>query len=232
MNSRLWQRLKSFSFDDPEADFSFSDRLSRENGWSPKLTQEVLEEYRRFLYLCVEAGHPVTPSDQVDQAWHLHLCYTRSYWDNLCRDTLGQQVHHGPTQGGRSESEKFTDWYEKTKQSYTEHFGHEPPAGIWPGSRQRFRRARWQRIDRAEMLMLPRKMIRLAALGFAVAMLTISCKENEVYIGLIIGWVVLLIIVIAISSNFRGGGGRGGGSGCGGCSIGGSGCGGGGCGGD
>ena len=81
MNEALWNRLEEFSFDKPGVDFSFSERLRHENQWSAEYTERVLMEYRRFLYLCVEAGHPVTPSDAVDQAWHLHLCYTRSYWE-------------------------------------------------------------------------------------------------------------------------------------------------------
>jgi hypothetical protein len=34
--------------------------------------------------------HIVTPSEQVDQVWHLHLTYTRSYWDEFCPNVLGQ----------------------------------------------------------------------------------------------------------------------------------------------
>ena len=63
----------------------------------------AIEEYRRFLLLGVAAGHPVSPSDTVDQVWHLHLTYTRRYWDTLCRDTLGRLLHHEPTQGGAVE---------------------------------------------------------------------------------------------------------------------------------
>lgn len=104
------ERILSFPLDDPGAGLGFSTRISRENGWSRAFTADVIREYRRFLYLSAVAGHAVTPSDAVDQAWHLHLCYTRNYWQELCRDTLGFPLHHGPTKGGRDEEAKYADW--------------------------------------------------------------------------------------------------------------------------
>ncbi|MFN7895442.1 MAG: hypothetical protein ACK535_03795 [Cyanobacteriota bacterium] len=37
-----------------------------------------------FLFLAVEAGHPVSPSRPVDLAWHQHLLDTRRYWQEFC----------------------------------------------------------------------------------------------------------------------------------------------------
>jgi hypothetical protein len=90
------------------------------------------------MFLAVMCGHPVTPSEQVDQVWHLHLIYTRSYWDEFCGRVLGQRVHHGPTKGGDAEEAKYHDWYERTKESYARLFGDQPPAEIWPASAARF----------------------------------------------------------------------------------------------
>ena len=95
----LWERLRAFEIDDVQSDLRFSDRLAKENDWSKSYTRRVIEEYKRFIYLCRAAGHPVTPSEEIDQAWHLHLCYTRSYWDEMCGEILGAPVHHGPTRG-------------------------------------------------------------------------------------------------------------------------------------
>jgi hypothetical protein len=92
----------------------------------------VTKEYRRFLYLAARAGHPVTPSDTVDQAWHLHLIYTRHYWWELCDGILGMQLHHEPSAGGTVESNKFQRQYEQTIESYKATFGEAPPADIWP----------------------------------------------------------------------------------------------------
>ncbi|HVK02716.1 MAG TPA: hypothetical protein VM490_04545, partial [Armatimonadaceae bacterium] len=128
----LWKRISDFTFDVPDAPLSFSRRLARENGWSPAYTRRVLDEYRRFLFLATVAAHPVTPSDAVDGAWHLHLLYTQSYWEDLCRDTLGRPLHHGPTKGGASEDVRFEDQYARTLAAYRQWFGQAPPADIWP----------------------------------------------------------------------------------------------------
>lgn len=127
----LWERLEAFDFDLGAQGFSFTQRLAREQGWTAAETQRVLREYRRFLFLAFQAGHPVSPSEAVDQAWHLHLVYTRSYWERLCRDVLGGPFHHEPSVGGRAESEKFTDWYARTLESYARFFG-PPPEDLWP----------------------------------------------------------------------------------------------------
>src|SRR5262245_58098130 len=82
----LLARITAFSFDEGTPAFPFASRLARENGWTLAYVARVIEEYRRFMFLAVVAGHPVTPSDQVDQAWHLHLLYTHSYWDGFCKD--------------------------------------------------------------------------------------------------------------------------------------------------
>jgi len=133
----LFRRIQAFRFDEGAPALPFAARLARENGWAPGYAERVIEEYRRFMFLAVAAGHPVTPSDQVDQAWHLHLLYSRSYWDRFCKETLQQRIDHNPTEGGRAEARKFPRWYEKTLASYRRHFG-EPPADIWPGAAIRF----------------------------------------------------------------------------------------------
>jgi len=115
--------ILEFQLDDPSADFNFSNRLAQENGWNEEFSKRVVTEYLRFLVLCADAGHKVTPSDAVDQAWHLHLCYTEHYWDNLCKNILKFPLHHGPTKGGIEEGAKFSDWYSKTLDSHLKIFG-------------------------------------------------------------------------------------------------------------
>ncbi len=134
----LFDRLNAFAFDEPGTELTFARRLARENGWSLAYAERVIQEYQRFLFLACAAGHVVTPSEQVDQAWHLHLTYTRSYWDDLCRNVLCQPLHHGPTKGGNAEQEKFVDLYKQTLASYRKLFGQEPPRDIWSPAEQRF----------------------------------------------------------------------------------------------
>ena len=134
----LWTRISAFAFDDPDARLCFSRRLARENGWFPSHARRVVAEYRKFCYIAMRCGHPVTPSDQVDQAWHLHLLYTHGYWEDWCGTVLRHPLHHGPTRGGDEETAKFRDWYHATLASYQLIFGAPPPAAIWPPLASRF----------------------------------------------------------------------------------------------
>jgi hypothetical protein len=159
----LWRRLEAFEVSPAEAVFSFAKRLARENRWSLAHAERVFAEYRRFLYLCMIAGRPMTPADAVDQAWHLHLTYSRSYWQELCRKVLGRPLHHEPTRGGPAERARFEGNYRATLAAYEREFGHAPPAEIWPDPAIRFVRAGTiQRIDTREHLVLDRR--RLARL--------------------------------------------------------------------
>ena len=162
--SPLWQALSAYEVGPADADLTFTQRLARENGWTPAHAARVFEEYRRFLYLAVTAGHAVTPSDAVDQAWHLHLTYTRDYWERLCPDVLGQPLHHGPTKGGRAESERFFEQYAQTLRSYEAMFG-PAPADIWPDARKRLTiDPAARRVHPREALIVPRMWVRAGLL--------------------------------------------------------------------
>jgi len=153
----LLAQLERFEFSPPQAVLTFERRLARENGWTPAYAVRVVTEYRRFLFLALRAGHPVTPSEAVDQAWHLHLVYTESYWNDLCRDLLGQPLHHGPTRGGSGEQAKYEDWYERTLASYRRLFRAEPPRDIWPEAAERFGEAPFhQRVNLRRNWVIPR----------------------------------------------------------------------------
>ena len=138
--AELYQRIERFSLDQPDHQLSFSQRLAKDNGWSLHYTDKVIEEYKKFVFLAVVAGHPVSPSDQVDQAWHLHLTYTRSYWEEFCPKILQTSLHHEPTRGGLSEKIKFDELYSKTLESYRQFFDQSPPLNIWPQPKDRFGR--------------------------------------------------------------------------------------------
>ncbi len=134
----LYYRISRYSPDNPASCLAFSQRLARENIWTHNYASRVIEEYKRFMFLAVAAGHQVTPSEQVDQVWHLHLVYTREYWDDFCGEVLGQRVHHGPTKGGRAEADRFRSQYQQTLNSYQKWFHEVPPPDIWPPVEARF----------------------------------------------------------------------------------------------
>jgi hypothetical protein len=135
-HANLWERLSTFPIDKPGVADPLSKRLAREQRWHHAYALRVVEEYRKFMFLCVTAGHICTPSIIVDQAWHLHLLYTRSYWDGLCTQVLGRPIHHQPSDGGDVEDTKYAGLYERTLESYARVFG-EPPSDIWGRGRRR-----------------------------------------------------------------------------------------------
>ncbi len=137
-DTALWHRLAAHEIGPPEASFSFAARLARENRWSLAHAEAVIGEYKRFCYLAMTAGDEVTPSDAVDQAWHLHLTYSRDYWQTFCPEVLGADLHHGPTKGGPVEGDRFYHQYAATLAAYEAAFGAAPPAAIWPSARRRF----------------------------------------------------------------------------------------------
>ena len=141
----LAQRIWSHRFEFHCQARDFISRLAMEQGWSRKFATQALEEYRKFCFLACVSNHPITPSEQVDAVWHLHLRYTRDYWLKFCPQVLRRDFHHGPTQGGRQEQQRFYEQYSLTLQSYRQFFG-TPPVDFWPSSVIRFRpsvRSRW-----------------------------------------------------------------------------------------
>ncbi len=152
----LWQKIAAFEFDDSNSEFTFTDRLCRENGWKMEYAVRAVQEYKKFMFLICIGSQPLTPSDQVDQVWHLHLLYTRSYWIDFCKETLGRDVHHGPTKGGEDDRSKFRDWYAVTKEFYRDTFGVQPPSDIWPSSKVRFGEIRFRRVNLHRNWIIPK----------------------------------------------------------------------------
>ena len=163
----VWTRLSLYNFGPDNAALPFAERLARENGWRRAEAERVIEEYRRFCFLAVTADHPVTPSDQVDQAWHLHLTYTRDYWERFCPDVLGRPLHHGPTAGGADEQHRYFLQYAETLRSYERVFG-SPPADLWPDAARRLNEdPKARRVHPRDAIIVPRKVKRMVLLLLA-----------------------------------------------------------------
>lgn len=159
-----WAALSRYIIGPEGAAFGFADRLARENGWSRDLAERVVGEYRRFCFLATVAGHAVTPSDAVDQAWHLHLTYTRDYWELFCPDVLGGPLHHAPTEGGAGDRARFFEQYGDTLRSYERVFGELAPEDIWPSAERRFvEDPKARRFHPRDGFLVTRRQARLAA---------------------------------------------------------------------
>lgn len=175
----VWDRLASYTIGPDDAALPFAVRLARENGWNAVFTARVIGEYKRFCFLAMTAGHEVTPSDQVDQAWHLHLTYSRDYWQRFCPQVLGRDLHHGPTAGGRVEADRFHEQYARTLHAYERTFGVPAPADIWPDATRRLLQdPRARRVHPRDGLVLTRWAL-------------LACGLGVLGLGLVIGRVFL-----------------------------------------
>lgn len=228
--NELWNKIEKFELDEAGDQLQFSQRLARENGWSVPFARNVILEYKRFIFLCCISKTSCTPSDEVDQAWHLHITYTRSYWKKLCGEVLNRELHHDPTKGGSSESAKFHDYYAETLALYERTFGTKPPEEIWPTSAKRFAKDEFQRVNKADYFLIPKLHRKYRRRALIIALVTtsalcIQASDSQVELG--IGF-ILATLVISIFWGSNGGRGN---SGCGsggcswsGCSTGHSGC--------
>ncbi|MCW3835688.1 glycine-rich domain-containing protein [Sphingomonas canadensis] len=167
----VWALLSRYTIGPEDAALGFARRLARENGWSLDHAGRVIEEYKRFAFLAVTGTRDVTPSDPVDQAWHLHLTYSRDYWERFCPQVLGRALHHGPTLGGEGERHRHFAQYADTLKRYEAEFG-PPPADIWPPAAHLLLEApHLRRVDLRGRLIVPRSLAWAAVA--AVALLAI-----------------------------------------------------------
>jgi hypothetical protein len=214
----LWNRILNFQFDQPDTSFTFSTRLARENGWSKTYADRVILEYKKFLFLSVISPGALTPSDTVDQAWHLHLTYTKSYWVDLCRDTLHRDFHHNPTKGGVAEAQKFDGYYTSLQTLYEQYFGTRPPADIWQPNDERFSDINFQRVNLRKYWLVKRPSVKqwqvmtvctLVVIAGVSIQATGSLLPMYVVIGMCVFFIYRAIKSKGSSNNSDGSGGSG-----------------------
>lgn len=158
MNSKqqaLYKRIRDFNLDNPNATYPFSYKLAWEYQWTGIFTCRVIREYKKFIFLAMVAEHPVSPSTQIDRVWHLHLLYTKSYWDDFCDGVLQRRLHHSPSLGGQKESKKYQNDYMQTVNAYRQYFG-EPPSDIWHLPKPRGEEISYQWFDRNQYWLIPK----------------------------------------------------------------------------
>ncbi len=127
----LWSKIEKFNIDEYAPAGSFVAKLAAKNGWTIPFAEKVLAEYRRFIFLAAIADSEVTPSKAVDEAWHLHLTCTRSYWDGLCGKVLKKPLHHNPGSGVAGDELRYAAQYHATLMFYDDIFEDIAPADVW-----------------------------------------------------------------------------------------------------
>ena len=157
--ANLWQNIAAYELDDPAAEVPFSARVARDNAWTQEQADNAILEYKKFIYLCAISPLELTPSDEIEQVWQMHLIFTRDYWGPFSR-TVRKEIHHGPTRGGIEENAPFLSSYSDTRKLYEREFGVTPPAEVWPEYGMRDSASRFFiRIDPRSFLIFERPMI-------------------------------------------------------------------------
>jgi len=163
------RRLLNYHIGPEDIELTFNQRLAHENGWSHGYADYVVEEYKRFAYLCTHSNQVCTPSKDVDQAWHLHLTYTTDYWNKFCPKLLGKELHHGPTIGGMEDEMKYRQHYIETLQLYESVFGRKPPSNIWKDVDTRFSHdSNTQWVDLASNIVITKNSLMLKIIAAAI----------------------------------------------------------------
>ncbi|MFL6678584.1 MAG: TIGR04222 domain-containing membrane protein [Burkholderiaceae bacterium] len=121
------------------------------------------------------AGTQVCPSDDVDQAWHLHITRTADY-ERFCREVLGRFLHHRPAESGPDEHARHRAMYEATLSHYRRAFRAPAPLDVWPTLEQRF-----------APLPSPPGTIRLHGEFASTGVLTITALLTAVALALLLG---------------------------------------------
>lgn len=156
-NPSLFESILNFPLDDDNSQFPFSLKLAKEQGWDYAFTLRAMEEYKRFMYLVCIREKLSSPSVCIDQVWHMHLLYTRSYWDEFCEKILQKRVHHGPSKGGKESREAHILSYSETLNTYHEEFDETAPEEYWPKVSDYLKYYNFQRVNLHTHKVKPRR---------------------------------------------------------------------------
>lgn len=206
MNTKITQFKVVSGVDDD----IFWKKLLEENAWSLTFAKGAFTEYKKFIWLTQVSDRRLVPSTVIDNVWHLHMTFTKSYWHDLCRDILHRELHHTPSANDAAAKTKNYDDYCNTLKLYKQEFGASPPEQYWPRAKKtKYNAIKVGVLLAGTALLLP-------------ACSSISADDIETYAKWGVGIFIVYKVLYWLGSNNGGGrGGRGGGAGgCGGCSAG------------
>jgi len=109
-----------------KVDFSnIKNKLIHTYGWPKKNADKCIQQYKNFLFLLKKYGNTqqLTPSEDLDEVWHLHILNTKQYRQD-CDNIFGKFLDHDPiypTQKSLSETSKNT--FQITQDLYRKEFG-------------------------------------------------------------------------------------------------------------
>ena len=102
------------------------DRLVLVDGWSAASAAEVMQQYKNFLFIYKKYGHTytLTPSVEIDAAWHAHILHTKEY-NEFCEKFFGRFLHHTPElpTSNNSNNKSNAANFQRTQELYEKEFG-------------------------------------------------------------------------------------------------------------
>lgn len=133
----LWEKIDTYSFDTFGAEQLFEKTLAKEHKWTGLFTDNVVKEYKRFIYLCCISKDGLMPSKMVDEAWQLHLTGSTDYKENFCGNTIGKEIPYTAFSDKMNERRVSKQVYANTLKLYENTFGEQPPHDIWKIPKQK-----------------------------------------------------------------------------------------------
>lgn len=87
-------------------------------------TIKLIEEYHKWLNLVSKngGGNKLSPSDQIDQVWHLHILDISNYIAT-CEEIAGCVISHYPANAFSTNNEEKFIRYKKTLECYKKEYG-------------------------------------------------------------------------------------------------------------
>lgn len=124
----LWLKLNMMNAEGLQAFAPVMKMMEQQMGSNAEMAGRVIEEYRKFLFLAMRAGHQVIPPGPINDVWMLHMQNAQNYWENL-----GKMIAERPTAGGMDAKAmgSMGDAWAATLKSYEAIFGTKPPMDIW-----------------------------------------------------------------------------------------------------
>lgn len=193
---QLWDRILDWR-EKLSADKPLTSRLGRALAIGDDEVGAALLEYLRFTYLARTTPGGATPSKAVDEIWHTHLLFTRSYAD-FCLAAFGTHLHHEPGEGGADE-DRLRNAYLRTLERYAAEFG-EPPARWWP--RPAVPIGRQTRRSGGAMPSL------VALLGVTAALAAFGVRALAIGYALLVLTAVVVLVALAIQPSLATAGSR------------------------
>ena len=124
----LWLKLNVMGMQGAQNFAPVMEMMQKQMGMNSEMASRVIEEYRKFLFLAMRAGHQVIPPGAVNDVWMQHMQSAQNFWEQL-----GQMITTQPLASG-FDSKAFSamaDPWAATLASYEKIFGTKPPLDIW-----------------------------------------------------------------------------------------------------